>query len=449
MSAVFPRYLKSSVYSFLLCCVMSWSLAQMCFLGFYVNEEQQYNLPLLLAVVIILNVILWLVSFGKRTMAGGVIGFVAAIVIVLVYLSVSGNMLTAFTDTADSPNPYLYYMICFVVIVGVWLLASTRRGTLVLMPLGALVAALIQYLYHNNHFLWLALFLIACMVNLALKNYQNQVLHYGNRNSSFGRTALVALVCVLAAFLIGTGAFYGIVSPLNPPAKKLELFTHDMTQTPLDRMGLASEVKVMDPDHKSDVIEEVPGVSGSESSQTAADDDGGIVGDEIDEDSEMDNASNLFSQDAENDELDAISYNRLKKVIWTTILVIVILAAAAIVLKVVSHRMWLQRIQKKSRKEQISAMYHLFLRKFGQIREGKNREETPYEYARRAEVNLASFVTSHADFYEITDIFVRSEYSADGITGEEYEKFTEYYRNIFRCLRQYLGLRWILKFFLL
>ncbi|MCC8028555.1 MAG: hypothetical protein LIO75_01925 [Lachnospiraceae bacterium] len=422
----------------------------MCFLGFYVNEEQQYNMPLLLAIVIILNVILWLVSFGKRTMAGGVIGFVAAIVIAFVYLSVSGNMLTAFTDTEDSPNPYLYYMICFAVIVGVWLLASTRRGTLVLMPLGALVAALIQYLYHNNHFLWLALFLIACMVNLALKNYQNQVLRFGNRNSSFGRTALVALVCVLAAFLIGTGAFYGIVSPLNPPAKKLELFTRDMTRTPLDRMGLASEVKVLDPDQKSDVTEEVPGVSGTESSEASGnDDDGGIVGDEIDEDSEMDNAANLFSEDSEDDQLDAISYNRLRSVLWTTILLIAILAAAAIILKVLSHRMWLKRIQDKSQKEQISAMYHLFLRKFAQIKEGKYREETPYEYAERTELNLASFVTQEADFNEITDIFVRSEYGTDGITGEEYEAFKEYYRNMFRCLRQYLGLRWIVKFFVL
>ncbi len=444
---MFPRYLKNSVWSFLLCCVMSWSLAQMCFLGFYVEAEQQYNAPLLFAIVIVLNVILWLVSFGKKTMAGGVIGFLAAIVIVLAYLRVSGNMLTAFTDTADEANPYIYYMICFVVIVGVWLLAATWRGTLILMAAGALVSALIQYLYHNNQVLWLLLFLAACMVELALKNYQKQVLHHGNQKISFGRTALVALVCVVVAVVIGCGAFYGIVSPLNPPARKIELFTHDMSRTILDRVGLASEVKVLDPSLTSDETTEVAGTGGA-GSQTPDSSEGGTSGDDIEEDAEEDNARNSYDP-VEEAEVDAIRYDRLHQTLWNTILIIAILIAAAIVLKVLSHRLWLKRIQQKPQKEQISAMYHLFLRKFRQIKEGKNIEETPYEYAARAEVNLASFVTPQADFHEITDIFVHSGYGTDGVSAEDYGKYVDYYRNIFRCLRQYLGLRWIIKFFLL
>lgn len=444
---MFRRYLKNSVWSFLVCCVMSWSLAQMCFLGFYVEAEQQYNAPLLFAIVVVLNVILWLVSFGKRTMAGGVAGFLAAIVLALVYLRVSGNMLTAFTDTADETNPYIYYMICFVVIVGVWLLAATWRGTLVLMAAGALVSALIQYLYHNNQVLWLLLFLAACMVGLALKNYQKQVLHHGNQRISFGRTALVALVCVAVALVIGCGAFYGIVSPLNPPARKIELFTHDMSQTVLDRVGLASEAKVLDPNLTSDETAEVAGAGGS-SSQTPDSSEGGTSGDDIEEDAEQDNARNSYDP-VEEPEVDTIRYDLPHQTLWNTILALAILIAAAIVLKVLSHRFWLKRIQQKPLKEQISAMYHLFLRKFRQIKEGKNIEETPCEYASRAGVNLASFVTPQADFHEITDIFVRSGYGTDEVSAEDYRKYVDYYRNIFRCLRRYLGLRWIIKFFIL
>lgn len=201
---------------------MSWCLSQMCFLGFYIPIRQQNNMVLLTALVVIVTGILWAASYNKRTTLIGVIGFIAAAVIAFIWLRVSGNMLLAFSDTEEAANPYLYYMICFAVIIGIWLLASTRRGTFVCLILGICVAGLIHFLYHNNQTLWLILFLVACMVNLAVKNYQNNILKFKNQKISFSGTVLVSLCCVLLVLAVGCGAFYGIVRPAQPPVQKIK-----------------------------------------------------------------------------------------------------------------------------------------------------------------------------------------------------------------------------------
>lgn len=447
---MFLRYLKNSVWNFLLCCIMSWSLAQMCFLGFYIPQSQQYNILLLIAIVVVLNAILWLISFGKKTMLGGLLGFIAAILIAFLYLRISGNLMLAFSDTEDQPNPYLYYMICFVVIVGIWLLASTRRGTLVCMILGVFISALVHFLYHNNQMLWLALFLIGCMVNLALKNYQRNVLKYQNQRISFLSTTLVSLVCVLVVLAVGCGVFYGIVKPLEPPVQKVQLFEKDMAQNVVDRVGLAREVKILDPSLITDQTEETLPDSSSQQSDANKEGDADNAGQEEDEDAAADNSVTRFNQTALEDVLNVISYPHLEQKTKHVLLIcLIVLVAAAITLKVLSHRFWLMAVQKKPKREQIAAMYHLFLRKFKQIKEGKNREETPYEYADREEINLSSFITSETDFLEVTDIFVRSEYGTDEISEEDYGKVVDFYQHLFRLLRQYLGFRWILKFFVL
>lgn len=447
---MYLRYIKNSVWRFLLCCVMSWSLAQMCFLGFYIRPEQQYNVPLLIAIVVILNAALWLVSFGKKTMLGGLIGFIAAILIAFLYLRISGNLTLAFSDKEDDPNPYLYYMICFAVVVGIWLLAATRRGTFVCMILGIFIAALIQFLYHNNQTLWLALFLVCCMVNLALKNYQNNVLKYRNQKISFLSVTLVSLVCVLVVLAVGCGAFYGIVKPLDPPVQKVQLFEREMAQNVVDKVGLAKEVKILDPSLTTDQTDETLPDSSSRQSDTNKEGDADNAGQQEDKDAAADESMTRFNRTAIEDALNVISYPHLEiKTRRILLICVIVLAVAAIVLKVLSHRIWLMAVQKKPKKEQIAAMYHLFLRKFKQIKEGKNREETPYEYAEREEINLSSFITQQTDFMEVTDIFVRSEYGADEVSEEDYGKVIDFYRHLFRLLRQYMGFRWILKFFVL
>jgi hypothetical protein len=417
----------------------------MCFLGFYIMPSQQNDVQMLTAIVVLLTAALWFVSFGKKTMIGGIIGFVAAVVAAFLYLRSKGELLRAFTDSKDSTNPYLYFIICFVVAVGVWLLAASRRGTFVLLVLGIVVEAVIHFLYHDNQILWLLLFLCGCVINLALQNYRINVMRTDGVKLNFAATAAVACICAIVVALAGGAVFYGVVRPLNPPTKKLYLLEKDMTDTIVDRMGLAKPLKVLDPDLITDETQEDAQAQGSADNTSKKNDSGS----ETEESAPQDNAITKLADDAEDEALDPVRYPLPQKHWWIPLIVVAAIIVAAIVLKLLSRRWWLSSVQKKPRQEQISKMYHLYLRKFRWIKEGKNREETPYEYAARSQEKLASLAIPETDFAGLTDIFVRSGYGREEISDEEYEKYLAFYKNLPGKLRQYLGLRYFIKFFIL
>lgn len=410
----------------------------MCFLGFYVNPARQNNEALLIGIVVVLTVVLWLISYSNRTKLFGTIALVAAVVIAFLAVYASGNIALAVTDSEE--NPYSFFVICFVVIIGVWLLAATKRGLIVLLILGIFVSALVALLYKNNSLLWLGGFLIGCMVLFALRYYYGSVLNSQTVKTSFLSTFVVALVLAVIVMAAGSAVYAGVIKSIAPPAHELKLYDKEKAMTAVGWLGISSTVTVMDPNLTSEQAD-------SEQKNQPDDNDGNKNEAQAENPSDgIDEWDALENQNKAN----VISYELPEVKTLPKIIALIIAAAAVIALRILSRKWWLAAVMKKPKEERIAKMYHFWLKKYRQISLGKNKEETPYEYALRQKDHLASFSTGRADVMKLTEVFVETNYGTRAVSEEEWQMYLEFHKKFYRMIFKYLGpLRYIVKFFIL
>lgn len=440
---MFHRYIKTSFWFCLLSCLISWCLCRMCFLGFHVNPALQNNQALLIGMVVALTVILWLVSYSNRTKLFGTIALVAAAVIALLAIYGSGNIAVAVKDSEE--NPYSYFVICFVVIIGVWLLAATKRGLIVLLILGIFVSALIAFLYMNNSLVWLGGFLAGCIVLYALRYYYGSVINSQTVKTSFLSTFVVALILAAVILAGGSAVYVGVVKTIEPPAHELKLYDKEKLMTAVNKLGVSKTVTVLDPNLTSNQTDD------DNEEQNQQDD---TKGDEQNDDDAQDgnqgNGIDNWNELENQKEMNVISYDLPEDKIWPIILAIIIAAAVVIILRILSRRWWLASVMKRSKEERIIKMYHFWLKKYRQLKLGKNKEETPYEFALRQQEHLASFATERADMMKLTDIFVETNYGLRMVSEEEWQTYLEFHKKFYRMIFKYLGpLRFVFKFFIL
>lgn len=425
---------------------MSFCLCQMAIRGFYIPDSQADNAVQTFLLLLVLNAALILFSYNKRSILIGFFAFIAAAAVYVCWLVSIGEIALAFLDTVR--NPYMYYMVCVGIGILAYLLSATRRGTFVLLLFGILLCSTIHYLYHDKQYIYLIGFLISCMASWILKNYHDSVLDSRTKKVSFQGTFLVALVCCALAVGAGCGIYYAVVKPIGPPVQKLALFDKKVSTKVIDVTGLAKTDGIIQQQKQtgqSDVKQKAAtdGKNTGGSSNTAKKD-GTTNGN-------VKNADTVVDKSIQNKapvKAKPISYI-LPKPNWIlTAILIAAVVALILFLKNYSHKLWLKRIRKETREEQISRMYHLFLKKFRQLKLKKNKEETPLEYASRQEEHLAAFAMGETDMYWVTDVFVQTSYGQQEVDEQDYQRYVSFYHNLFKRIRNYLGpVRFLIFFF--
>ena len=421
---------------------MSWSLTQMTFRGFYINEVQLGKPVLLIAVIAALTLIMWLTSYNLRTRIIGIAALVLIAAGGVIYVLITGNMELATTD--DYNNPFQFYLIIFIVSVAVWLLSLTRRGTVFLFIAGVLEAAVIQFLYHNNTWLWLAAFLICCAVMFILRGYYSSILSSSTHKTSFFITFIVAIVCISILIGAAAGIYAGVVKTINPSAQTLILYDREKLMELADRTGLTQVVAILDPMIKGEKT------VGSSSEGTARDPDGDGTQDQSEPPEEGGGQKDDFDLLARDPDINPISYDLKEKHIWPYFAAIAALVVILIAAKLIHRKLSFERLKKLPRREQMQQIYNFALKKFRQLKQGKLSYETPYEFAERQHDQLAVFTADGAALNSVTDAFVRSNYGDEDIPDADYSRCLNWRRKLYRNLFKYLGVfRYALRFFTL
>lgn len=440
---MYLRYVKHSVWHFIFSCVIAFALSRMAFLGFYVPEEQMSRTAQQILLIAVLTVILLLLSYSRKTAMIGILVFVAAGAVAYGYLAVTGAVAIAFSDNKESVNPYLYYMLLVAFAIGVWLLTMTKRGTVAVFVAGIFLSGLIQFLYHDNEPLYLILFLAAAVINYMLLNYQQSILKSKTKKISFVSLVGAGLVSAIIVLVLGCGIFYGVEQTIDLPRKELKLVNVEKSPTLLDRVGVSTTLKIPESQLagwiKSQQEAEVNQTEGESGSSQSSQQDTNPGQDETG--GEIEDAVTEYEQDAMDEELNVISYPLPEVKPFQIWILLGILVAVSIVLKILSHRIWLMQVLKKTPNQQISNMYHLYLRKFKQIKMKKNQEETPLEYEERMRDKLKAFHSKDGtvDMECLTKIFVETSYGGRAAGQKDCEQYVSFYKNLFPRLRSYLG----------
>lgn len=444
----YAGYVKSCVWEFILCVTMFSSLSYMIASGFHVPAGVQHDLLVLLCGTGLATAALFLASYDKKTIGISLIAFFAAMVLLLIVIQSNASMRQVFSD--QETNPYLYFIIlCLVSITG-YLLSRTKLGNGIFFVAGMFIAALIQFLYESGHIWATLLFIISCGAMQIFKTYKNNALTTQTVKVDFARTFVISLILMALIVCISAGMFYGIVKPLDPPARELKLITKYMSLEVLEKIGIASEVILTDPNRLTQDTDDTTQTSRKEGDEQKDAPNESQDGKQEDQEKQQqqDNQANQLDPDQNSKVFYAIKY-AAKNVspLWWMLLPLLLLLAA-VLLKLWMRKHWLKKIKDRPPKEQINAFYHFYLKKFRQMGIKKLGEETPLEFAQRAKANLKKFVVGSTEFQDLTAVFLKCGYGNMEPTKTEYQRYLTFYQGFYPCCRRHLGkFKYILNFF--
>lgn len=438
------QYLKNSIWDFLLCCLLSASLAGDIVQGFYVPVFLSTALMPLLLTTLAVQGILVFAAYNRRTIWAG-IGFFLLCAVLLIVL-VQGGWFAGWEGAVE------YYFIAVLVSLAVFLLSRTRLGMLILLVLGVLLLAAAAFLQYTKSAVPFLLFLWGGFCLLFDRIYRHNVLHTRSARPAFSAyAALTSVICALA-LAAGFAFHFVVIAPLRPPTRELKLVTRLMSLEVLEKLGVASHVEIFDNEkfaqanQDSNRISSNQGETPQESPQTQPQRNDDPAGQRQDSQDQVKQYGSGLPETVSN----AISYLR-KDYTALYLAGAVLLAIAALAGgKHLQRRLRYRALRKGNRKEQVIHFYHFFVKQFQKLKLPSRGTDTPLEYSTRLGPLLARTFREEPAFSDLTAVFMECCYGDREPDEEGYRKYLAYYGLFYRNCRRTLGLPgYALRFFAL
>ena len=415
----------------LLCGVMIFALSTTIFAGFKATDPYLRHYLATILGAAVLTVVFTIGFYSRRTILIGVIVLAVAVVLIIVIAAANGASL--FVD--QEGNVYLRWFLMLLTALGVTLLSRFRAGAIVLFATGTFLIALIQFMYENNLVFCLLLFLCAAGMMIMYRTYINNVLHSPTVQTAPGRALLASFVLCLLVGAIGTGIFYGIVRPLNPPSQDVKILTKYLSLEVMEKMGIANVRTIHDMQKEA---------SNQTKEKTTVDKASDLKDDSQEEaqDGQDQNAEANRRQEQE----EWIKYSR-EVLPWLIPLLIAAVIAAVIIIKILLRKKQYNAFMALEKGTRIPAMYKYFLRSLTFADVKKSPEETPFEFAKRAEPYLRDFAVDGVGISELTESFVTAKYGVRELSEKDEKNYETFYRALHVNLRKRMGnFRYVLRF---
>lgn len=413
-------YLKNSIWDMVICIIISAAMCTAVFNAFHATDSVAGTLVPTVLPVIILVVLFTIWLSGKRSFIIGLVIMVVCAALFIVITSGRG----AFSDQAG--NPYLQYILQFIITLLVFLLSRTRAGTAIMLAAGVIVLCTLEMIYGYNQIWCLIIFIGGCGVMLIYRYYIGNVIRTNTVSTAPGRSALYGAILCIMILILSTGVFFGIVRPLDPPKQDITLFTRFMSMDVLERIGVVGTIE--EPDKLQDTDQNNDEKETREPGQAEEENEAENNEEEMSEDQMIGNAPSY-----------AVKHTIHDYGILLIIILIIIVIAAAIFLKRLFRKRRSEEIRKLEPNGQISAMYKFYLKSFEKLGVGRLKDETPYEYAERIKPVLESFKVGETDFSELTETYVTCAYGTEPIREKDVSKYWKYYDNFYKNIRKFTG----------
>lgn len=242
--------MKSRLGEFALVLVAAWSVAVVALNGFFLDSLTEAlgwwgRALLTLGAVALLLVVLYAATRSRRQIAGGIVLYVALLVIfatAALAMSTGGN----FYDDVEGNYLYLFFVLAASA-TGCFVLTRTLPGCAIWLALASLVCSIIQAFYRTDEYV---MSLIAVLAALALIVHKNFYLGLEKADAAgepspkrnFVASAAPALAVGAAALVL----WFGVIAPLGPGEAKISLVT-EYRRLPIEQLrGTAEEQPVLD-----------------------------------------------------------------------------------------------------------------------------------------------------------------------------------------------------------
>jgi len=235
---------------FALVLVAAWSVAVVALNGFYLDSLVEAfgwwgRALLALGVVALLLLVLYAVTYRRRQIAGGIVLYVALLV-VLATAALATSTGGDFYKDVEGNHLYLFFVLAASA-TGCFVLTRTLSGCAVWLALASLVCSIIQAFYRTDEY---TMSLVAVLAALALIVHKNFYLGLEKSDTAgepspkrnFIASAIPALAVGAAALVL----WFFVIAPLGPGEAKIALVT-EYRRLPIEQLrGTAEEQPVLD-----------------------------------------------------------------------------------------------------------------------------------------------------------------------------------------------------------
>ena len=422
-----------------------WFLCMLLLISLDWNLVQSFDLPQALCTdlmrMILVNIpivtLIFTISYSKRLLKIGTpLLIVSAVIIILISVQ-SGVSLLESSD-ADA-NVGLFYFVLIITAVMICPLARRPAGAVFLSVFGALSNAwfaILKYPFSNQAFI---IFLLSAVMLFLLAQYNGTMRKTSSVQSSFRpMLAVIALVAILT-LAGGTGLYYTIIRPLNPPTQKIQIIERVLSLEVLDQIGISSEQVLIDENMTSnDTNEDEHAVEEGNREQE----------EEESTASERPQADQYGSSDQQ--ESLTPSFELLKEyhyLLYVLILFLLLGIIAIISRFLLRHHLWLRKIQHLEREEQVDRIYHHLRERLPVLSISSPGGDTPNRYAYRIRRQTRMLDAPGASWSQLSIVFSKICYGQKQVSSREYNDYIQYFQTFWKAARKMCGIRYLWKQF--
>lgn len=432
------QYIRYRGWDFVLCVLISIGMAVNVLSGFEIDFVKE-QLLILILVTAAVSLLCFLAAVNKRSaVAGIIIGIVLAAAAAAV---VRGREI--FSNEAENAQ-MIFYLVIVIAAIAVFLIGRSRVGIVILFLLGNLLHAGAAFLEFPCYLWAYVLFLAGTAGLYFYRVYTISVMRAHTGKVRFGRFMIQNLCMCVAALLLASAVFGGVVRPLDPPTQEIKLIQKLESFEILQKIGVAS-IKVY-PDRQkqsADTPDDEIATDEITDQQETPDSAGG----QIETPEKNNQLEQLFDSIANQTDAKAVSYDRMN--LWFVWLIAAAAAVAAVILlRRWMRKRWFERIEQLPLPERVYNLYRYFLfglKKAGHVKSG---HLTLPEFQSLQKEELQKYDADGVSFLQLTDIYMRTFYGNKEVTEEEFDAYRTYYAAFRKKLCKNMGrLKYILIYF--
>lgn len=427
-------YVRLHAWDFILTVLIAVGMHLNTFSAFQIRDSYMTNYLLVTLVTTLVMVVMFIIGYNKRNTIIGAVGWGATLLGWIIYLR--ANDLVTLEEGADETIPAFWTILLFGSAL-IYVLTRSRKVLFGAAPVGLLFCAAFRFLEYPVSIPGLILLTTAVILEIMYLVYKDSLLNadYGNYTLRHFLEQSIAICMVVV--VLATGAFYGIVKPLNPPTRDLKLITKLLSFDILELLGVASTQEVKDPNQgDEDQDEDEPPEEEEENKEEEEDND-------TEEENQQESDESISAQ--------TMSYEQKKYTAYIVSMLVLLALAAPFVVKYVLRARRRRRLQGLDASNQAAFVYDFFLGRLTKLGIEKGDSQTILEFAEQQEGPLERFTAEDGTtFEEITELYNHYLYSKVPVTSENASKFLSMYDSFYKNAKAFCGTwKYIRKFWVL
>lgn len=432
-------YLRASAFDFLLCLVVGMGLGFINCGAFFVDASLQCSWPALIIATAVPLLLFFAAAYSTRTVVPGAVGI--AVLLALAVVASAGISGNANVLEDQSSNPAIFILVMFLSTAVAFLLTRKRWMARCFFLVAVLDIAFVEFMYKDGHWFAMLAVIVAAGAMAVYRNYRSNL-----------RDASSTTVSFTSAFALGAGAsvilggiacvlFFGVIAPLNPPAKEIKIFTHYVNYETVEMTGVGDSSITKDPDK----------ASGTTKDQTQkSKDDPENSDDDKDVETNMSplNALNPGSLSDLSDQGQSTLAQMLNYLMANPpyfvllILLVLLVLVSPFAIKLWTRRRWYAKTCELPPGQAVERFFVFFMKRFKILKIRKRGDQTLADFVEGSKWQLAPFAEANqeqVEFAQVADAYSKVVYGKTEPTQDELDAVKGFYAGFYKAFADLSG----------